>query len=257
MEGNYLYRFLLGLIVLIFISLLGYFVFLGFINKNQLILSLFPLALVSGLASFFSPCVFPLLPAAVTTNLKSAGKAEPFFIGFSASAGVLSFLLLLGVIIGFIGQPLGVFLQANLPLIRGIIGIFLIYLAYTQFSDKFHFGFLEKLTPKLTEREGGFKNAYLYGFGYTLAGSGCTVPILGGLILGSLASGGFWSGFTSFIIAGGVMAFLMFLFMGLVGYLKFLPENVTAQTPKIKKVSALVLFLVGAFYIGNAIFKFI
>ena len=52
-------------------------------------------------------------------------------------------------------------------------------------------------------------------------------------------------------------ALLMFVFMGLTGYVKGLPKGISAATPKIKKVSAIVLCLVGIFYISNAIFKFI
>ena len=227
-------------------------------NKDQLLLSLFPLAVVAGLASFFSPCAFPLLPAAVTGNLKSDSKASPLIVGLVSASGLITLLLLVGLVIAIIGQPLGELLQNNLRVIRGVIGIILIYLAYNQISSKFHFGFLEKLTPRISTKDGGgLKNAYIYGFGYTLAGSGCTIPILGGLTLAALTSGGFQAAFTSFIIAGGIMASLMFIFMGLTGYVKGLPQSVSAATPKIKKVSAIVLFLVGVFYIGNAIFKFI
>ena len=194
----------------------------------------------------------------MTANLKSNAKSDPFIIGLVSASGLITLLLLVGLVIAFIGQPLGEFLQNNLRLIRGVIGILLIYLAYNQISDKFHFGLLEKLTPHIaTKNRGGLKNAYIYGFGYTLAGSGCTIPILGGLTLGALVSGGFQAAFSSFAIAGIIMASLMFVFMGLTGYVKVLPQGVSAATAKIKKASAIVLFLVGLFYITNAIFKFI
>ena len=53
------------------------------------------------------------------------------------------------------------------------------------------------------------------------------------------------------------MASLMFVFISLTGYIKGLSQGIKAAIPKIKKVSAIVLFLVGIFYISNAIFKFI
>ena len=254
-ETTGVFKFVLTVIILAAVGILGYFIFLGFMNKDQLLLSLFPLAVVAGLASFFSPCAFPLLPAAVTANLKSNSKASPIIVGLVSASGLVTLLLLVGLVIALIGQPLGELLQNNLRIIRGVIGVFLLYLAYNQISDKFHFGLLEKLTPKVSTKEGGsLKNAYIYGFGYTLAGSGCTIPILGGLTLGALASGGFQAAFSSFAIAGAVMASLMVTFMSLIGYLKVLPKGISAVTPKIKKASAIVLFLVGIFYIGNAIF---
>ncbi|MGR3309191.1 MAG: cytochrome c biogenesis CcdA family protein [Candidatus Brocadiales bacterium] len=257
-ETTGIFKFVLTVIILTIVGILGYFIFLGFMNKDQLLLSLFPLAVVAGLASFFSPCAFPLLPAAVTANLKSSAKTSPFVVGLVSASGLISLLLLVGLVIAIIGQPLGVLLQNNLRVIRGVIGILLLYLAFRQISDKFHFGLLEKLTPRVSTAEGGgLKNAYIYGFGYTLAGSGCTIPILGGLALGAISSGGFGAAFSSFAIAGAIMASLMFVFMGLTGYVKGLSQGVLAATPKIKKASAVVLFLVGVFYIANAIFKFV
>ena len=123
-------------------------------NKDQLLLSLFPLAVVAGLASFFSPCAFPLLPAAVTGNLKSDSKASPLIVGLVSASGLITLLLLVGLVIAIIGQPLGELLQNNLRVIRGVIGIILIYLAYNQISSKFHFGFLVKLTTRISTKDG-------------------------------------------------------------------------------------------------------
>ena len=162
-ENTGVFKFVLAVIILTIVGVLGYFIFLGFINKDQFLLSLFPLAVVAGLASFFSPCAFPLLPTAVTANLKPNSKSSPLIIGLVSAGGLIPLLLLVGLVIAFIGQPLGEPLQNNLRPIRGVIGIFLIYLAYNQISDKFHFGLLEKLTPGIpTKGGGGLKNAYIY-----------------------------------------------------------------------------------------------
>ncbi len=257
-EQARLFRFIFTIAILTAVAAAGYFVFLGFMQKSQLLLSVFPLAVAAGAASFFSPCVFPLLPAVVTTTLKAETRVSPLFLGFVGGIGVLSFLLILGLTVGIIGDPLGTFLQENLRIIRGIIGIFLIYLAFSQLSDKFHLGLFEKFSPKVEiSKKAPIRSVYLYGFGYTLAGSGCTVPILGGLTLGALASGGFQAAFGSFSVAAATMATLMFVFFTFTGYLKSIPENITSATPRIKKVAGVVLLLVGIFYIGNAIFKFI
>lgn len=250
-------KFVLGAILLSVVGLLGYIIFLGYMSQNPIIISLFPLAVIAGVASFFSPCAFPLLPTAVTTNLNTGDKKNPLVNGLVGASGVLSLLLLLGLVVGILGQPLGALLQSNLTVIRGVIGVFLIFLAYKQYSEKFHFGLLEKYAPKVSTNDNSLKTTYLFGFGYTLAGSGCTIPILGGLFFVSLASGGFVAGFSSFVIAGIVMAVLMFSFMSLTSILKVSPKKISAVTPKIKKVSAAVLFIVGIFYISNALFKFI
>ncbi len=249
-ETNYFFRFIFSLVILVTAAFLGYFIFLGFMSKDQLLLGLFPLAIVAGLASFFSPCAFPLLPSALTATSRPNAKSSSLISAFAAATGVLSFLLLLGLVIGTVGLSIGEFLQENLRTVRGIVGIFLIYLAHRQFSEKFHFGFFENLAPKAS-------SPFLYGFGYTLVGSGCTIPILGGLTLGAVASAGFAAGFTSFGIAGATMSILMFVFMGMTAYFGVLPKTISAATPKIKRLSAIVLLLVGLFYITNALFRLI
>ncbi len=57
---------------------------------------------------------------------------------------------------------------------------------------------------------------YLYGFGYTATGMGCTGPILTGLMLTAFSAGGFGAAVTAFGIFALTMTLLMLLVSGLV-----------------------------------------
>jgi len=245
-------KFIVPTVLIAALSLAGYFVFLGFMDKSSTLLNVFPLAVIAGVASFFSPCAFPLLPGVVAMDVKGASKLKPSTKGVISAAGVLSFLIPLGLVIGLIGVPLGSFLQDNLTTIRAIVGIVLLYLGYIQLSGG-HYNFFEKHAPKIgKDIKSSYRVPYMFGFGYVMVGSGCTVPIMAGLVVGTLASGGFWAAATSFIIAGSVMALLMFSFMTYAGTVKIMPERINKATPKIKKLAGVLLIIIGSFYILNA-----
>lgn len=230
--------------------------FLGFKAESQVLFGLFPLALVAGLASFFSPCAFPLLPGIVAVNFEDQSPIKPATKGLISAAGVLVFLLLLGGVIAAIGVPLGNFLQANMSTVRGIIGAGLLYFGILQLRGT-HFGWLERRAPQVGEVKSAGRVAFTFGFGYVLIGSGCTVPIMSGLVLGSFAAGGFANALLSFVIAGSVMALLMFLFMAYAGRVQVMPKAINQSTDTIKKLAGFVLIGIGLFYLSNAFFGWI
>lgn len=250
-------RIIMPAIVIAAIALAGYFVFLGFMNNDQTLVNLLPLAVVAGVASFFSPCAFPLLPSMVALDVENDSKHSPKAKGLLAAVGVLTFLVPLGIIIGFVGVPLGNLLQDNLNLIRSVIGVALIYLGYRQLKGM-HFGFFEKHAPKLSKKNQSKTSVpFMFGFSYVMIGSGCTVPIMTALVLGALAVGNFFTATASFILAGSIMALLMFGFMTYAGSVKTMPSRITKSMPKIKKATGAILIIIGAFYIANAIFGWI
>lgn len=82
---------------------------------------------------------------------------------------------------------------------------------------------------------------------------------MSGLVLGSFATGGFGGAIASFIIAGGVMATPMFLFMFMTyaGRVKVAPKAINASTNTIKKLARVVPVVIGLFYLANAFFGWI
>ena len=71
--------------------------------------NLFALSAAAGVAAFFSPCVFPLLPGYVTYDLglqegKGSRLARSLVLGGAAALGVVAVNLAIGAIIAALGQ---------------------------------------------------------------------------------------------------------------------------------------------------------
>lgn len=250
--------------ILVIITILGYFGFLAF-AQNMTTLGVLPIVIVAvfaGLATFFSPCSFGLLPAYLSLYTKDKQKQKGTILknGVSASLGLIAFNGILGIIIAFIGFGIGSAFSisasgqlAGVTLtIRAIVGSILFILGVLQF---FHVSIQGKLfkevSQRLTFRKKGYSNYFFYGFGYNLGNIGCTGPIMAGLIILALASG-FNAALFAFVIYSLTMAALMLTASLLVGSVKinFLQES----SHRIMRISAVVLMLAGLFIIGTVIY---
>ncbi len=88
---------------------------------------------------------------------------------------------------------------------------------------------------------------FLYGFGYTLVGIGCTAPFLATVIVLALASGGFVLALAGFLVFSLTMAVLMVI-VSLVASSsrrRFL-KKLSARTPAIKRAGGVILSAFGA-----------
>ena len=254
--------YIVFLAILIILAITGYMGFLAF-AQNMAALGALPLVIVAifaGLATFFSPCSFGLLPAYL--SLYANGKRTQGAIrnGILASAGLVTFNIILGVILAFIGLGIGSAFSiasggqlAGITLtIRAIIGGILVVLGVMQF---FHISIQGKLfkgvSQKFASGKKGYSNYFFYGFGYNLGNVGCTGPIMAGLIILALASG-FNVALLAFVVYSLTMAVLMLAVSLLVGSAKisFLQES----SHKIMRLSAIVIVLAGLFILGTVVF---
>lgn len=255
--------FIALLAVLIAIAIAGYIGFLAF-AKNVAALDTLPLIIVAvfaGLATFFSPCSFGLLPAYLSLYAKGRRtQGHIFRNGIAASAGLISFNIILGVILAFIGLGIGSAfsvaaggqLSGITLTIRATVGGILFILGVLQF---FHISvqgrLFKSVSQKFVSGKKGSANYFLYGFGYNLGNVGCTGPILAGLTVLALASG-FNAALLAFAVYSLTMGILMLAVSFFVGTAKinFLRES----SHKIMRISAIVLMLAGIFVIGSVIY---
>ena len=83
---------------------------------------------------------------------------------------------------------------------------------------------------------------------------GCTGPILAGLTVFAFSAGGFGAALTAFVIFSLTTGGLMLLISGLVAAShETLIGRLKASTPSIKKVSSVLLVLVGLFNIFSSL----
>jgi cytochrome c-type biogenesis protein len=263
---------LLVLLVVIGTGYLGFRVFATSPNLSSANLYLF--AVIAGVASFFSPCAFPLLPSYFSFYQRAGeikegsqfGVGNALRYGAAAALGVITFALILGAIIAVLGTGVAQGLSISGPepsqfvrVFRGIIGAVLLILGIGQllgwnlkptFADAFAFN----TRPRREGGRGPSTNLYLYGLGYNAAGMGCTAPILAGLIVVALASGGFTSALGAFFVFAATMGALMLIVSLLVAASEeTLITRMKAAAPKIKRASSFLLILVGVFNIYTAI----
>jgi len=247
------------------VALLGYFGFVVFLKDFMPAFSnysLYLLSLAAGIATFFSPCSFPLLPGYLSVYYnaeESEGSKRSLRRGFLAAMGVLSFTIVLGLIVALLGQGVAssFSISSSNPsfftrIFRIGLGAVLVSLGAVQLSNAtFHNHLLDGLTRKFSSAVGsGDKGLYLYGFSYNAAGIGCAGPIMAGLIVFALGSGGFINAFTAFLVYSATMASLMVGISMLLGKSKtVLLNNLKQSTPQIKKASSVILIGVGVFLI--------
>ncbi len=265
-EGRKSYAFRYGLIILSvsLITLLGYLGFVAFLKQMMPAFSnysLYLLATVAAVATFFSPCSFPLLPGYLSAYYKaeSGERGRALRRGVFATAGVVTFTFVVGAVIALLGQGVAssFSISSSNPSLftRGLrigLGAILVSLGAIQLSNvTFHSHALDALTNKFySAARNGDKGLYLYGFGYNAAGIGCAGPIMTGLIVYALGSGGFVNAFLAFLVYSASMASLMLGVSLLVSESKtVLVNNLRYSTPKIKKASSIILMAVGAFLI--------
>jgi cytochrome c-type biogenesis protein len=234
--------------------------------------NLYLLAIVAGVASFFSPCAFPLLPSYFSFYHQAGetGSAAPYRgrsiqLGLSAALGVMTCTLLLGLIIAVLGTGFAEGLSISGPEpsqfvrgFRGVVGALLFGLGIAQLAGrnlkpKFVDTFAYRTRPRREGNRGPAASLYLYGLGYNAAGMGCTGPILAGLMVFALASGGFTSALTAFVFFSLTMGTLMLVISGLVAASQQTRiTRLKAAAPRIKRVASILLIVVGLFNLYTA-----
>lgn len=172
---------LIGVSVIAISGYAGYVAYPRFNLPPVLGVGLLVLAASAGIASFFSPCSFPLL-FTVLGRVEDEAKAHPFQRAAALSAGASAFLLLTGSIIALGGAALlegVVFTSPAGRLIRVSVGLLLIALGLSQAGYlKVPFQGIEGIARRLMKREARlrrrspFTGFLLFGFIYLLAGFG-------------------------------------------------------------------------------------
>ncbi len=213
-------------------------------------LTLAGLGFVAGVGAFFAPCAFALFPGYISYYLTSTGTgretpARSLRLGLTCAAGSALFFALIGAAITLVGGAVSPYLIATKPLIA--LAVVLLGLVLVTDVRLPSVGIpLGAAMRRLPPGAGLF----LYGFGYALASTGCTLPLYVSIIVLPLTSG--FSGaalltFASFAVA---MALMMLLTSLLVGLAKTrLLGRLQASTAWIKRTSGAVLILAGL-YLG-------
>lgn len=254
------------------LGVLGFVIFGSISDSQGGGAGLLVLAAGAGVASFFSPCSFPLLvtmlarPVAAEAEA-SGGRAYRKALTFASamSVGATAFLLVFGAIIALGGDALfgGLsFTGVSGRILRGALGALLIALgliqlnrlpiSFRRFEPAMH-GYLGH-QAKLRRRH-PFRGFTLFGFGYLAAGFGCTGPILVGLTGQALLAGGFGAALLAYVVAAAALTALMFtLALTLASAQERVVQGMVSGAPTVKRWGGRILLIVGGWFIVIAVF---
>jgi len=213
-------------------------------------LSLAALGFVAGIGGFFAPCAFALFPGYVSYYLSAAGEGgglkRSVGLGLTCAAGSTLFFALAGLAITAVGGAVSTYLIGAKPLVALlVIGLGVAQLLNIRMpSLALPFGLQPGRSVPLTAA------VFLYGFGYALASTGCTLPLYVSITVLPLTSGFSGAALLTFLAFAAAMGVLMLVTTVLVGLAR---ENlVTAfqrSTGIVTRASGVVLILAGL-YLG-------
>jgi len=133
-------------------------------------------AFVAGVATFFAPCAFPLLPGYLAYFLgdEEAGSGRVSRLRRASTVGLatsLGFIVVLGALAGIVAA-VGAELVSNVSLLEPVIGAALVVLGVAMFS-----GWSPENHVALPERERSLSGYFTFGVVYAVAAAGCVAPI--------------------------------------------------------------------------------
>lgn len=201
-----------------------------------------PFAVAMGVATFFSPCAYPLLPGYVgfyvnSVDAESASVTGAGIRGIAAGIGVLvTFAILAGATV-WIGHSA----LSNITVFETLVGGLLVGFGLLVVLD-----WAPSLSVSLPKRRSSVFGFGLFGAGYALAGAGCVAPIFLAVVARAIALP---TDIAVLVLGvyGGVVAVLMAATtvatgVGLVGN----ANRVMAHAGTLKRVAGAVMILAGA-----------
>jgi cytochrome c-type biogenesis protein len=135
-------------------------------------------AVSAGVATFFAPCAFPLLPGYVGYYASESERASMVPAAGAATVGAIGALAAVTTLVFAIGQPL----KTALPVLEPVIGVALVLFGLVTLAGRAPE--LRLSLPKRTSSVAGFG---VFGAVYAVAAAGCVVPLFVGVVTQALA----------------------------------------------------------------------
>jgi cytochrome c-type biogenesis protein len=214
----------------------------------------------AGLLSFFSPCVFPLVPGYLSflagTSLQEA-ESQPttrWQVSLHALCFVLGFVLLF-TLLGAAAALLGSFLQAYQQILARIAGLLLIIFGIA----------LTGLVPipwlsrdhrvQVKQGASAWWRSGLIGMAFGAGWSACTGPILGSILVLAAASATLMQG-VIFLLAYALGLGIPFVLIGLlVDRIGMLMRRIRRYTGPLSLIGGTVLILMGMLILTGRLYQ--
>ena len=229
-------------------------------NAQQDLLPFLLTAFGFGLASLFTPCVFPMIPITVSFFLNQGGPV----IGTTAAgatkrgwtqallfcSGIVVLFTSMGFLITAIAGPFGVVQLGSSPWVNGFIALVFFVFGLSllgAFELTLPSGLLTKLNS--ASQGSGYLSTLLMGLTFSLTSFACIGPIVGPLLIASVQDKGAKPilGMMAFAIGLALPFFLLALFPS---YLRKLPRS-GGWMVRVKVVLGFIVLAVMLKYLSN------
>jgi thiol:disulfide interchange protein DsbD len=207
---------------------------------------------VAGLGVSLTPCVYPLIPITMSVigTRRTSGMGQRLALSFTFVGGLALMYTALGLVAGLTGASLGAAMQN--PWVTGAVGVLFAAMALS-YLDVFTLQLPGGLQDRLSGVGGaGFAGALILGLVSGLVAAPCAGPVTLA-ILAHIAK-------TRDPVLGVGLMLAFSLGLGLIFVVIGTSTEVTRRLPKggawmdvLKLVFAVVLFTLGAYYLGLAI----
>jgi len=219
---------------------------------------IYTLAIFGGLASFFSPCAFPLLPSFIAYYITGAeGKSRTIKNGLSLGIKAAIGLLSIFAFIGILAISGSYWISKYIPYLELIVGILILILGVLLLKDIDIGSYFTLIKNKIlhsvgkeTSRSKATTSPFLYGMGYGSAAAGCTAPVFIAIVISSWLADGLYSALLVILLYFSVMAGLMIAFSVMTMVLKdTIANKIRKHIGLINKISSVIMIVVGLYLI--------
>jgi thiol:disulfide interchange protein DsbD len=205
-----------------------------------------------GLASIFTPCVFPMIPITMSyfLNRQSGGRRDSVVQAVVFCLGIIVLFTGLGLAMTALLGPFGVVALGSNPWVNGFISALFIAFGLSllgAFEITIPSSILTRLNA--SSEKGGFAGTLLMGLTFSLASFACVGPFVGTLLAASVSSGGARPLVGMATFAAGLS--LPFFFLAIFpSYLKKLPRS-GGWMARVKVVMGFIILAASLKYLAS------
>jgi thiol:disulfide interchange protein DsbD len=205
-----------------------------------------------GLASIFTPCVFPMIPITMSyfLNRQSGGRRDSIVQASVFCLGIIVLFSGLGLATTAILGPFGIVTLGSNPWVNGFIAALFIAFGLSLLGA-FEITIPSAILTPLNKSadKGGFVGSLLMGLTFSLASFACVGPFVGTLLAASVSGGSTRPliGMVSFAAGLALPFFLLALFPG---YLKRMPRS-GGWLARVKVVMGFVIIAASLKYLSS------
>ncbi len=205
-----------------------------------------------GLASIFTPCVFPMIPITMSYFLKreSGGRRDGIAQAVVFCLGIIVLFSGIGLAITAILGPFGIVQLGSNPWVNGFIAALFIAFGLSLLGA-FEINIPSSILTRLNKSsdQGGFGGTLLMGLTFSLASFACVGPFVGTLLAASV-SGGATRPLAGMVVFATGLALPFFLLALFPSYLKRLPRS-GGWMSRIKVVMGFVILAASLKYLAS------